>query len=115
MEISIAVSSTRAENLKQLPLDEVIIGDLEDILLFNKEKVDIAIGNTNMRHIAKKLDIPHFRIGIPIVDKIGHHLKGFIGYEGCANFVSELANLLMEREEEISYLIPDYLKGSNIS
>jgi nitrogenase molybdenum-iron cofactor biosynthesis protein NifN len=115
MEISIAVSSTQAENLKQLPLDEVIIGDLEDILLFNKEKVDIAIGNTNMRHIAKKLDIPHFRIGIPIVDKIGHHLKGFIGYEGCANFVSELANLLMEREEEISYLIPDYLKGSNIS
>ncbi|ADO45523.1 nitrogenase molybdenum-iron cofactor biosynthesis protein NifN [Hydrogenobacter thermophilus TK-6] len=110
MEVSLAVASTYAEYLKQLPFDEIIIGDLEDMLLLKEGKcVDIAIGNTNMRHIAKKLKVPHYRMGIPVFDRLGHFLKGFVGYEGSINLVFDLANLLMGRDEEESYKIPEHI------
>jgi nitrogenase molybdenum-iron cofactor biosynthesis protein NifN len=109
MEVSYAVAPTRSECLKELPFEEVIIGDLEDITLLT-EHVDVVIGNTNARHVAKKLKIPHYRIGIPVFDRLGHFLKGFIGYEGSINLIFDLANLLLERDEEESYRIPEYIR-----
>lgn len=110
MHLSIGVVPTISESIKTLPIDEIIVGDLEDIL--NRcSGLDAVVGNTNMRHIARKLSIPHYRIGIPIFDRPGHFLKGYIGYEGTTNFIFELANLLMEMDEEISYKVPEYIKG----
>lgn len=111
MEIPIALSTTRSNHLKSLLVKKIIIGDLEDILL-SKEDVDILIGNTNLRHIANKTKIPHYRIGMPIFDKLGHFLKGYIGYEGTASLVFELANLLIEKDEDASYKIPKFLERS---
>ncbi|WP_304092532.1 hypothetical protein [Hydrogenobacter thermophilus] len=43
------------------------------------------------------------------LDRLGHFLKGFVGYEGSINLVFDLANLLMERDEEESYKIPEHI------
>ncbi len=110
-EVSLIVSPTYTDGLENLPVGKVIIGDLEDILLHvDGSDIDLLIGNTNLRHIAKEIKAPHYRVGIPIFDRLGHFLKGYIGYEGTANLVFELANLLMERDEEASYHIPEYIK-----
>jgi len=109
MEVPIAVVPTISEHIRSLPIENVLVGDLEDILL-SKVDIDFVLGNTNLRHVAKKLKVPHYRVGLPIFDRLGHFLKGYVGYEGTANLVFELANLLMERDEEMSYEVPEHIK-----
>ncbi|ADC89065.1 nitrogenase molybdenum-iron cofactor biosynthesis protein NifN [Thermocrinis albus DSM 14484] len=109
MVVSLAVTTVKTESLETLPVEDIIVGDLEDILN-SKKDFDLLIGNTNLRHVASKLNVPHYRVGIPIFDRLGHFLKGFIGYKGSTYFTMDIANLLMEREEEESYRVPDYVK-----
>lgn len=110
-EVSLIVSPTYTDGLEDLPVGKVIIGDLEDIPLhIDGSDIDLLIGNTNLRHIAKEIKAPHYRVGIPIFDRLGHFLKGYIGYESTANLIFELANLLMEKDEEASYHIPEHIK-----
>ncbi|MFN3813209.1 MAG: nitrogenase iron-molybdenum cofactor biosynthesis protein NifN [Aquificaceae bacterium] len=111
VEIPIAVVPTNSEHIRSLPIGHIMLGDLEDILLSEVENIDLLLGNTNLRHVANKMKAPHYRVGIPIFDKLGHFLKGYIGYEGTANLLFELSNLLMERDEEMSYEVPEHIKG----
>lgn len=109
MRISVAVSSTSGECLNSLSVEEIIIGDLEDILLSGKN-IDLLIGNTNLRHIARRLKVPHYRAGIPIFDRLGHFLRCRVGYQGTAELLFDLANMIMEREEEESYRVPEHVR-----
>ena len=82
-----------AKNLKT-PLREVVkdvphevkIKIPGDMFLLHQwiknEPVDLLIGNTYLKYIAKDEDIPLLRYGFPIFDRIGHSYFPTIGYKG---------------------------------
>ncbi|MEM7555511.1 MAG: nitrogenase iron-molybdenum cofactor biosynthesis protein NifN [Cyanobacteria bacterium P01_A01_bin.84] len=98
-EIHTAVTTTRSPLLEKLPIEEVVIGDFED---FEKLAVgsDLLIGNSHLARISKQLNIPLYRQGIPIVDRLGIGQSTKVGYFGTMQELFNLGNLFLEHEEE---------------
>lgn len=60
------------------------------------EPVDLLIGNTYVKQVAKEADIPLVRVGFPIFDR--HHLHRFpiIGYQGTLFLLQQLVNAFLD-------------------
>jgi nitrogenase molybdenum-iron protein beta chain len=88
-----------AEDVKKAAPDcEAIIGDT--FLLHQKIKnkpVDMLIGNTFGKLIARAEDIPLVRVGFPITDRANMHYFPIIGYAGAARLVEMIGNTFLER------------------
>jgi nitrogenase molybdenum-iron protein NifN len=97
-QIHAAVTTTRSPLLEQLPIKSVTIGDLED---FEELAVgsDLLIGNSNLAAIAKRLSIPHYRLGIPIYDRLGNGHFTKVGYRGSMEVLFAIGNLFIDAEE----------------
>ncbi|NJL79260.1 MAG: nitrogenase iron-molybdenum cofactor biosynthesis protein NifN [Richelia sp. RM2_1_2] len=97
-EIQSAVTTTRSPNLEKLPLEKVIIGDLED---FEQVAVgsDLLIGNSQVATIARSLNIPLYRQGIPIFDRLGIGQFTKVGYRGTMQIMFDIGNIFLEQEE----------------
>jgi nitrogenase molybdenum-iron protein NifN len=76
----------------------VTIGDLEN---FEQLAVgsDLLIGNSFVSAIAKRLNIPLCRQGIPIFDRLGNNQSTKVGYQGTMQLLCEIGNLLLAEEE----------------
>jgi nitrogenase molybdenum-iron protein beta chain len=61
------------------------------------EKVDLMIGSTYGKQIAKAEDIPFIRAGFPVIDRYGGPLQPIVGYSGGAYLVEKIANALLDR------------------
>jgi nitrogenase molybdenum-iron protein NifN len=98
-QVHAAVTTTRSPLLEKLPVKNVTIGDLED---FEELAVgsDLLFGNSNLKAIAKRLDIPLYRLGIPIYDRLGNGLFTKVGYRGTMQLLFDIGNLFLEQEEE---------------
>ena len=57
---------------------------------------DILIGNSYGASMAKEEDIPLFRAGFPIFDRLGAQRIFTLGYKGGINFVDQLTNTLLD-------------------
>jgi nitrogenase molybdenum-iron protein beta chain len=80
------------------PECEAIIGDL--FLLHQKIKnkpVDLLIGNSHGKYIARAEDIPLVRAGFPITDRANLHYFPMVGYAGTARLIEIIGNTLLER------------------
>ncbi|MCS7030650.1 MAG: nitrogenase iron-molybdenum cofactor biosynthesis protein NifN [Gloeomargarita sp. SKYG116] len=95
MEIQAAVSPTRADWLANLPCETVIVGDLSD-LQQHAPGADVLISNCRAAPIAQALGLPLLRMGLPIWDRLGYHLRSYVGYRGTAQLLFDLSNLLLE-------------------
>lgn len=97
-EIQAAVTTTRSPLLEKLHLEKVVIGDLED---FEQVAVgsDLLIGNSNAATIARTLNIPLYRQGIPIFDRLGIGQFTKVGYRGTMQILFDIGNLFLEAEE----------------
>ncbi len=88
-----------AEEVKKVsPGCEAIVGDT--FLLHQKIKnrpVDMLIGNTFGKLIARAEDIPLVRVGFPITDRANMHYFPIIGYAGAARLVEMIGNAFLER------------------
>ena len=73
--------------------------DLEEQAI--EKDVDLLLSNSHADSIAKKMDIPLLRLGIPVHDQFGCFAKSFIGYNGIKNTLFELANLLRHEVHSI--------------
>jgi len=62
--------------------------------------VDLLIGNTYGKYIARDENIPFLRYGFPILDRIGHSYFTRIGYMGTLNLVTSILDKLMDRLDE---------------
>ncbi len=72
-------------------------GDLYDLHHKIKEKpVDILIGNSYGASIAQEENIPLFRAGFPIFDRLGDQRISVLGYNGGINFVDEITNTILD-------------------
>jgi len=76
-------------------------GETADMFLLHQwikqEKVDLLIGNTYGKYIARDEDIPFIRYGFPILDRVGHSYFPTIGYYGAMRIVEKLLSAVMDR------------------
>lgn len=64
-----------------------------------EESVDLMIGNTYGKYIAKEEDIPLVRIGFPILDRSFHSYLPIVGYSGGMRIIEMISNALLERAD----------------
>jgi len=64
-----------------------------------EDKVDLIIGNTYGKYIARDEKIPFLRHGFPIIDRIGHSYFPTVGYMGTLSFVKSILDLLMDHQD----------------
>ena len=87
-----------AEINQLAPECEAIIGDL--FLLHQKIKnkpVDLLMGNSYGKYIARAEDIPLVRAGFPITDRANLPYFPIVGYAGAARMIEKIGNTLLER------------------
>jgi len=67
--------------------------------LIKNEPVDLILGNTYAKYIARDEDIPLVRVGFPIYDRVGHQYFPLVGYRGALRLLERILNALMDRQD----------------
>ncbi len=98
-ELTALVTTTKSPVFAQLPADEVLIGDLEDLELRAKG-CDLLITHSHGRQAAERLSIPFFRMGIPMFDRLGSAHQLSVGYRGTRRLVFEIGNMFLASGHE---------------
>ncbi len=63
------------------------------------EPVDLLLGNTYGKYIARAEDVPFVRVGWPILDRAGHALLPTLGYAGAVRLASRMLDALLDRRD----------------
>jgi len=66
------------------------------------EPVDLLMGNTYMKYIARDEDIPLVRFGFPILDRIGHSYFPTVGYRGGMRLLEKILDAILSRQDRDS-------------
>lgn len=78
-------------------------GQCADMFLMHQwiknESVDLLIGNTYGKYIARDEDIPLIRHGFPILDRQGHQFFPTLGYMGAIRLVEKILDTLQSRQD----------------
>jgi len=98
-KLTAAVTTTQSPVLEKLLIDEVLIGDLEDLEARAKD-CDLLITHSHGRQMAERLKIPFLRFGVPTFDRLGATHKVIVGYRGTRELVFELGNTFIANEHE---------------
>lgn len=78
----------------------VKVGDLFQLHQWIKnEPVDLLIGNTYGKYIARAEDIPLVRVGFPILDRSVHSYLPIVGYKGAMRLIEMISNALLDRQD----------------
>ncbi len=74
-----------------------------DMFLFHQwiknEPVDLLMGNTYVKYIARDEDIPFVRFGFPILDRVGHGYFPTVGYQGGMRLLVKILDALLDRQD----------------
>jgi nitrogenase molybdenum-iron protein beta chain len=62
-----------------------------------QEGVDLLIGNTYGKYIARDENIPFVRYGFPIIDRIGHSYFPSVGYLGGIRLLEQILSVTMDK------------------
>ena len=93
-ELTALVTTTKSALLCELPAEEVVIGDLEDLELRAKD-CDLLITHSHGRQAAERLSIPFYRMGIPMFDRLGSAHQLSLGYRGTRRLIFEIGNMFL--------------------
>ena len=63
------------------------------------EKVDLLIGGTHGKTIARAEDIPLVRMGFPIIDRYIHSYMPLVGYKGAMRMAELITNAIMDYQD----------------
>jgi nitrogenase molybdenum-iron protein beta chain len=73
-------------------------GDLFELhQRIKSEPVDLLLGSSYGKQIAKAEDIPMVRAGFPILDRYGHAGQPMVGYRGAVRLAETIASAIMDR------------------
>jgi nitrogenase molybdenum-iron protein beta chain len=64
-----------------------------------QDPVDLLMGNTYLKYIARDEDIPLVRFGFPILDRIGHSYFPTVGYRGGLRLLEKILDALLDRQD----------------
>ena len=98
-ELSALVTTTRSPVLAELPANEVLIGDLEDLELRAKD-CDLLITHSHGRQAAERLHIPFYRMGMPMFDRLGAAHQLSVGYRGTRRLIFDIGNIFLASGHE---------------
>ncbi|HIK44618.1 MAG TPA: bifunctional nitrogenase iron-molybdenum cofactor biosynthesis protein NifEN [Leptolyngbyaceae cyanobacterium M65_K2018_010] len=98
-EIQVAVTAAPAPLLKDLPIEQVYIGDFEDLEDLGAT-ADLWITNSKARPIARRLGIPLYLHGFPMLEHLGNGHRCTVGYRGTLDGLFAIGNMLLEADEE---------------
>jgi len=98
-EIQAAVTTTQSPALDRLPVEEVVLGDLEDLEM-RAAGADLLVTHSHGRQAAERLGIPLFRVGLPIFDRLGAGHRLSVGYRGTRDLIFEVGNLFLASAHE---------------
>lgn len=65
--------------------------------LVKNDKIDLLIGGTHTKYIARAEDIPFVRAGFPILDRYVHSYMPLVGYKGAMRLMELILMALMDR------------------
>jgi len=90
------VKGTPAENVTKVkcPGDMFLLHQW-----IKQEPVDLLIGNTYLKYIARDEDIPLLRHGMPILDRVGHQYFPTVGYRGALRLMEKILEALLTRRD----------------
>jgi nitrogenase molybdenum-iron protein beta chain len=75
-------------------------GDLFTLHQWIKEKpVDLLLGTTYGKYIARAEDIPLVRVGFPVLDRSVHSYMPIVGYKGAMRLIEMISNTLLDRQD----------------
>ncbi|MBN2804787.1 MAG: nitrogenase molybdenum-iron protein subunit beta [Deltaproteobacteria bacterium] len=90
----------------KVPNANIANGPLADMYQLHQwiknEPVDLLIGNTYGKYIARDEDIPFLRMGFPIYDRVGHNYFPVTGYKGAMRLLEKILGLLLDRQDRDS-------------
>ncbi len=95
--------SKKAEALvsERVPEAKFKNGPQADMFLLHQwikeEPVDLIIGNTYGKYIARDEDIPFVRMGFPILDRVGHSYFPTVGYMGGIRICEMILSAIMDK------------------
>ncbi len=108
MTVAAAVTTTQSLILERLKTDEVLIGDLEDLENRAAENgCDLLITHSHGRQAATRLNIPFYRAGFPMFDRLGAGHQLLVGYRGTRDLIFDIANMIIADQEENRQPTPD--------
>lgn len=92
-----AVAPTPAPVLAELPCDEVVVGDFDDLEERAREGgAELLVASSHGAGSAARLGIPLLRLGFPVYDRLGAQHRLTAGYRGTLALLFDLANALLE-------------------
>lgn len=82
-------------------IDTMLNGDLRALEVYIKDNpVDLMIGNSDSRLMAKEAGIPLVRVGFPVYDRVGYHRYPIVGYNGGIHLIDLITNTILEKYYE---------------
>ena len=104
-----AVASARAPRLAELPIENVVIGDLEDFeTLVRDNEADLIVASSHGAEISRRTGAALLRAGFPVYDSYGVHAESWIGYGGMRRLIFIAANLLANHYQELRPYVSRY-------
>ncbi|MEL7052370.1 MAG: nitrogenase iron-molybdenum cofactor biosynthesis protein NifN, partial [Cyanobacteria bacterium J06588_5] len=97
-EIHAAVTTTKSKLLKDLPIDTVTIGDLEDFEAL-AQGADLLIASSSAKSLSERLGISLYRMGFPVFDRLGNGHRCSVGYDGTTRLLFDIGNIFLEADE----------------
>jgi len=93
----------RAKEILGPKFDQTNVKRESDLFLLHQliknEPVDLLLGNTYGKYIARAEDLPFVRVGWPILDRAGHSLLPTLGYNGAIRLVTRMLDALLDRRD----------------
>ncbi|MCC9624208.1 nitrogenase iron-molybdenum cofactor biosynthesis protein NifN [Thalassospira sp. MA62] len=107
-KMTAAVTTTQSPVLEKLPVETVLIGDLGDLESQAEAlECDLLVTHSHGRQAAQRLNIPFYRAGIPMFDRIGAGHQLSVGYRGTRDTIFTIANMLIADHDENHQPTPD--------
>jgi nitrogenase molybdenum-iron protein beta chain len=89
--------------LKAAKVKDCIVKSEADLFELHQQikngPVDLLIGNTYGKYIARAEDIPFVRFGFPILDRYAHQYLPTTGYKGAIRLMEMMLNALLDRKD----------------
>jgi nitrogenase molybdenum-iron protein beta chain len=95
----------RIRNLigEAVPEMRIAKGPQADMFLLHqwikRERVDLLMGNTYGKYIARDENLPFVRCGFPILDRVGHSYFPTVGYRGAMRLMEMILSALLDRQD----------------
>jgi nitrogenase molybdenum-cofactor synthesis protein NifE len=94
-EITTVVLPQASEAAVRIPAERVVVGDLSSV----EGEIDLLISNSHAEDTAKRLGVPLYQMGFPLLKSLGNSSRVTVGYRGGLFIVNEIANVLMSRRK----------------